>query len=50
MRKFVAIQHTLGPNVVSMCVVLVKIKHGTSKVLEPYTMLDRCNQGTFIDK
>ena len=37
-------------NVVSMCVVPVKIKCNKSrKELKPYAMLDCCSQGTFIN-
>ena len=37
-------------NVVSMCVVPVKIKHNKSrKMLKTYTMLDCCSQGSFIN-
>ena len=37
-------------NVVSMCIVPVKIKCNNSrKELETYTMLDCCSQGTFIN-
>ena len=33
-----------------MCVVPVRIKHRTNKVLETYAMLDSCSQGTFMDE
>ena len=39
-----------GSNVVSMCVVPVRIKHRTNKVLETYAMFDSCNESTFMDK
>ena len=34
----------------SMCVVPVRIKHRTIKVLETYAMLDSGSQGTFMDE
>ena len=38
-----------GTNVISMCVVLIKVQYGNSgKVLETHALLDSCNQGTFI--
>lgn len=32
-----------------MCVVPVRIKHGTSKVWGTYAVLESCSQGTFLD-
>lgn len=32
-----------------MCVVTVRIKHGTSKVWGTYAVLESCIQGTFLD-
>ena len=37
-------------DVVSMCVVPVKVKYGSSPVVETYAMLDSCSEGTFIEK
>ena len=34
----------------SMCVVPVKVKYGSSPVAETYAMLDSCSEGTFIKK
>ena len=39
-----------GAEVVSMCVVPIKIKHGSSAVLKTHALLDSCSQGTFIDE
>ena len=39
-----------GSNVVSMCVVPVRIKHRTKKILETYAMLDSCNESIFMDE
>ena len=37
-----------GTDVVSMCVVPIKVKYGNSgKVLEKHALLDSCSQGTF---
>ena len=33
-----------------MCVVPVRIKHGTSKVWGTYAVLESCTQGTFLDE
>ena len=37
-------------DVVSMCVVPVKVKYGSSLVVETYAMLDSCSECTFIEK
>ena len=38
-----------GMEVIHMCVVPVKLKHGDSgKTLETYALMDSCSQGTFI--
>ena len=37
-------------DVVSMCVVPVKVKYGSSPVVETCAMLDSCSEGTFIEK
>ena len=41
--------HTTS-DVVSMRVVSVKVKYGSSPVVETYAMLDSCSEGTFIEK
>ena len=39
----------IGMEVISMCVVLVNLRHGDSgKTLKTYSLLDSCSQGTFI--
>ena len=38
-----------GTDVVSVCIVSIKVKYGNSgKVLETHVLLDSCSQGTFI--
>ena len=38
-----------GMEVISVCVVPVKLRHGDSgKTLKSYALLDSCSQGTFI--
>ena len=38
-----------GTDVISMCVVPIKVQHGNSgEVLETHALLDSCSQGTFI--
>ena len=37
-------------NIVSICVVPVKVKYSSSPVVETYVMFDSCSEGTFIEK
>ena len=37
-------------DIVSICVVPVKVKYSSSPVVETYVMFDSCSEGTFIEK
>ena len=37
-------------DIVNMCPVALKIKHGSSMVFETYALLDSCGQGIFVEK